>query len=265
MKKLIYTGYYVDGKGVRHQPAKSLWDKGGVFKIWVHTSIGVFIDRVVRCIRNTDFGKDFSENYLFTCDKPTVLDSSYPIHLRSFFETADGPHWWHKDSEIIPYRDAPMPKVDKRLLIEECKKLCAHKRDGGYNVISTHANTIFDLPFVKVDPDLYPCLTQLMSDIGLKELMSLGLASLNPGQYLDVHNDDQGYNRPEAIKYLKGCNNFYWQLTDPKDTYFKYGRCGLLPIERPLFINTVYHVHSVVNVSKTTTRTILNLVGRYND
>ena len=36
IKWTIYTAYYIDGHGSIHQPATSIWDEGGILKIWIH-------------------------------------------------------------------------------------------------------------------------------------------------------------------------------------------------------------------------------------
>ena len=85
IKHLMYIGWYVDKAGKRHQPGNAVWDYGGCFKIWLHTDVGVFRERIIRSIINGDFGSDMTEDYLFTCDKPIEIHTSFPKNLQSFF------------------------------------------------------------------------------------------------------------------------------------------------------------------------------------
>ena len=83
--------------------------------------------------------------------------------------------------------------------------------------------------------------------------------------HLPLQEDQKNHYHRKGYQYVKGCKVFYWLLTDPKDIYFKFGRCGLLPLETPLFVDIVENVHSVVNQSKKS-RIIISIAGEfYND
>lgn len=262
IKELIYTGHYIDGQGNIHQPGTALWDDGGCFKIWLHSNAGIFQERIRRCIRNGDFGKDLSEKYQFTCDKPLTIDQSFPVQVKSFFSTGQGPHWWHRNNYTLPYFETKVPDVSKEQVMEECGKICVHTRETkGYKIYSTNPNCNFDLPFLELDENVYPALTKLLAEIGMQKAMSIGFHSLGPGKYIDVHIDDEASHR-KAYQYLKGCTVFYWVLTDPKDVHYKFGQAGLLPMDKPLFINPFGHVHSVINAGEST-RWVVTIAGKY--
>jgi hypothetical protein len=269
IKHLIYSGWYIDGVGRKHQPGTTLWDNGGCFKIWLHTDVGVFRERLVRSIRSGDLGTDLSLKYQFTCDKPLNIDPSFPHNLQSFFRAGDGPNWWHKKSTSLPYQYAPDIDLDKNKIIEECTTLCVHKRadlddlSKGWSLMYSDQKLIFELPFVDIDTQKFPNIKRLMDSIGMEKALNIVFYSLDPGGYIDEHIDDNAYNR-KGYRYLKGCKTFYWSLTDLADVFFKFGRCGLIPLDRPLLINPVSHVHSVVNQSQNK-RLVISIVGKYRD
>jgi len=271
LEELIYTGYYTDGQNKIHQPATAVWDMGGCFRIWLHSNVGVFMERTIRCLRNGDFGTNLFDKYSLIVDRPYDIESSYPTEIRSFFKTGEGPYWWRNDSESLPYRSIPTPDLDKDLIIKECETLCTyektiapkHKEGQEYYVKSSHPDCIFDLPFADFDPLKFPTVKKLLDFIGMKRPLSIGLNTLNPGKHFHIHRDSINYSR-KGYRYVKGCKVFYWLLTDPEDVHFKFGRCGLLPLDTPLFINSIEHVHSVVNQSNKP-RLVISVTGEYHN
>ena len=265
----IYTGYYVDGKSKVHQPGGALWDEGGCFKIWLHSKIGVFVERIMRCLESGEYGSDLSKKYLFTVDKPLEISKSFPKEVQSFFSVGKGPYWWDKSKTDVPYRVVPNLDFDKEAVLEEAKKLCVigkESEDGGvygkFRVESTNAKCNLDLPYAEFDPIKFPVLNRLFDAIGLEKLMTMHVSTLEPGGNFTVHRD-RGYFR-DGYNYLTGCKIFYWNLTNTKDNYFKFGRCGLLPTNEPLFVNTLAHVHSAINQS-TSDRKVLIIAGKYHE
>jgi len=268
LREIIYTGYYTDGQGKIHQPGSAVWDIGGCFKLWLHSDVGVLMERTLRCLRNGDYGTNLFEKYSLTVDRPFKIDSSYPKDIQSFFEMGWGPYWWRNP----PYKKILTPDIDKTLIIKECETLCKYKRSHSSNdnprekyiMHSTHSDGVFDLPFADFNPLKFPTVKKLLDYIGMKRPLSIYINTLDSGNHLSVHRDSDNYHR-KGYQYVKGCKVFYWLLTDPKDIYFKFGRCGLLPLETPLFVDIVENVHSVVNQSKKS-RIIISIAGEfYND
>ena len=265
----IYTGYYVDGTGKVHQPGGAIWDEGGCFKIWLHSKIGVFVERIQRCIESGEYGTDLRKKYLFTVDKPTFIDETFPKEMQSFFAMGEGPYWWKKKDPKVPYRVVPELDFDKKKLLSEAERLCVkgieHYDDneyGKFTIVSTNAKCNLDLPWADFDPEKFPIMNELFDAIGLEKLMAVHLVTVEPGGYFTIHRD-RGYFR-KGYEYLTGCKIFYWILTDTKDINFRFGRCGKLPTESPLFINTLSHVHSSVNIGNTVRKGIM-VTGRYRE
>ena len=87
-------------------------------------------------------------------------------------------------------------------------------------------------------------LQTLCRKIGYKKIQNIFLSKLDPYGSIDIHIDDH-ISKPE----LKGCGKFYYQLSSTDGTYFKLGQSGLLPLDKPLLINTNNHTHAVANDS----------------
>ena len=43
----LWSAIYIDGEGNKVQPTSYLCDEGGVMKIWIHTNLGVMLDRLL--------------------------------------------------------------------------------------------------------------------------------------------------------------------------------------------------------------------------
>jgi len=265
----IYTGYYVDGHGNTHQPGGAIWDEGGCFKIWLHSKIGVFVERIMRCLEAGEYGSDLSKKYLFTVDRPKIIDKSFPREIQSFFSHGEGPYWWDKSKPDVPYRVVDNLNFDKSAVLEEAERLCVVGKEsesggeyGKFTIVSTNAKCNLDLPYADFDPVKFPVLQKLFDAIGLEKLMTMHLSTLEPGGNFTVHRD-RGYFR-DGYKYLTGCKIFYWNITDDRDTFFKFGRCGLLPTDKPLFVNTLAHVHSSINQSDSD-RKVIMITGKYRE
>ena len=46
---------------------------------------------------------------------------------------------------------------------------------------------------------------------------------------------------------MRGCKKLYWAVKAHEGVYFKQGRSGILPLDKPLLLNTIEHAHSVIH------------------
>ena len=266
IKWTIYTAYYIDGHGSIHQPATSIWDEGGILKIWIHTNLGIYFERIFNDITSGDYGTDLREKYVFTVDRPIKLKYNWPESVTRFFTSGDGPHWWKLGTDFTPYRqlDIDLPPIDK--VMQECEKICVHEWHDHKNVLhlkSCSPNNN-ELPFYDLSKDDVPHLKKLISDIGYKNIIDLSITYMAPKTHLDLHRGDSNYKR-KAYPYIRGCKKFYWALTEYKDWYFKLGKSGIIPLDKPCLINTTEHVHSVVNERLGNDRLIFSIYGELPD
>ncbi len=261
----LYTGFYVDGHGNTHQPACAMWDDRGVFKIWIHTQLGVLLERFLHQIANGKFGKNLFQDYMLTVDRPVKLKKQWPESIKTFFSNGDGPNWWHKNSPEVPYKVLDSITVSKADLLRESETLCVHKDKifaGKVIINSVRQSCQPELPFYQLDEKRFPNFAKLVKQIGFKNILTIDTQVLEPNSFLRMHKDDD-YQK-DVVPYIRGCKKFYWTLTDAGDCYFKIGKSGLLPLNRPALINNVEHVHSVVS-ERDSTRTILSIYGEIVD
>jgi len=240
---ILYTGYTEDKTGKKIQTT-AVWEHDHVFKIWIHTNIGVLFDRMFRQIQNGDFGKNLFEKYVLTVSRPQVLSSKFNAKLKNFFGFGDGPNWWRLDSEAEPYKVLSYVDIDPQHLLNQLQNICKYddvfNSEGYIKCLYPAGNE----QFTKVTDIENAYLQTLCRKIGYKKIQNVFLSKLEPYGFIDIHIDDH-IAKPE----LKGCRKFYYQLSSIDGTYFKLGQSGLLPLDKPLLINTNNHTHAVANDS----------------
>lgn len=259
LREFIHTGYYVDGKGDIHQPGCALWDKGGCFKIWVHTEVGVMFQRISETIRNGDYGTNLFEKYMLTVDKPIKIKESWGEPYVSFFANGDGPRWWFNNDRFTPWKIADIPNIDKDVFLREldqCLPFFEKMKDGWTRKsLKKGAN---ELPFIPWEEISSSIVKDFFQKIGYKRIIDISLQTLSPNTSIKIHRDDH-YKR-QMYPFIKGCKKFYWNIKHHENVYFKLGKSGLLPLQHPLFINSIEHPHAVVN-ERTTERTVVLAYG----
>jgi hypothetical protein len=266
MKENIYTGFYVDGKGNKYQPATAVWDEGGYFTIWIHTQPGRIWQRFVDQIRVGDFGTYLFDKYLFTVDRPVKVADYWDPTIKHYFGFGDGPNWWLKNDRFTPYAYADTIKredYDIDILIKELDSCFPAGNWWCGDIQKKHTKRglivgFADLPFKPIEDLPSKMVQDFVRRVGYKRLIDIQLQTLDPKTSLHIHKDHH-YHR-KCYPYTSGAKKFYWNITDHKDVYFKLGNAGLLPLDKPLFINATEHVHAVVN-ERTDYRTVLTMYG----
>jgi len=246
IKHMIYTGYCTDGNGTVHQPATAVWDTGCVFTIWIHTEIGEMYSRIYEAIRNGDYGQNLFENYTLTVDRPLITTGNWPERIRSFYATAHGPQWWYKE-DMVPWRYCNLPEYDTDELLSELQpmmKYTEERYNRGY-CISQIKEYASDLPFIELDDISSPLVRDFVTSVGYTRILDISIQTLSPGTYIDIHRDDH-YKRA-AYPYMRGCKKLYWACKAHEGVYFKQGRGGILPLDKPLLLDTIEHPHAVIH------------------
>lgn len=256
IRHMIYTGFYTDGDGRIHQPGCAVWDKGGAFKIWIHTELGVMFQRVFEAIKNGDFGGNLFKDYILTIDRPLITKDFWPTHIKSFFANAHGPQWWPLRHSSTPWRRCNIGQVNVNQLLTDLGNFCTHSYTvkKGYE-IKQHKNKKSDLPFIELKDIESTTIRNLVKSIGYKRLIDISVQTLAPGVFIDIHRDD--HSKRKAYPYMRGCKKFYWTCKNAEDVHFKLGRSGCLPHNEPLLINTIEQPHSVINEGSKTKTTII--------
>jgi len=247
IKHILYTGYYIDGQGKIHQPATAVWDRNGCFKIWLHTNIGVLFQRTYDSIRNGDYGKNLFEKYVLTVDRPIEISHRFDSDIQSFFATGDGPNWWPKNNDKTPWLPVELQDINRDKLLEELDKVLPFevtKKDGRTRK-GLKETYMPALPFVEIDSLNSDLVKKFLKQIGYKRIIDMGVQTLQPGKSIRIHRDD--HYDSDAYPYIRGCKKFYWTIKNSENVFFKLGKSGLLPLEKPLLTNTIEHTHSVVH------------------
>lgn len=242
---MLYTGFCTTKNGVRHQPACAVWEQGCVFSIWIHTNIGDMFTRVYESIRNGDFGKNLFEKYILTVDRPLKIRNSWPGSIRSFFSTAHGPQWWYNNDKYTPWKLCDIPRIDVDILLNELDSILPYSQETLNLSVKQLKNKTSDLPFVELKDISSRVVRDFVESAGYRRIIDISVQKLEPGAYVPIHRDDH-YQR-HAYPYMKGCTKLYWACSNPEGVHFKLGRSGILPIEKPLLVNTIEHPHSLVH------------------
>ena len=202
---------------------------------------------------------------MLTVDRPVALKKQWPESIKTFFSNGDGPNWWNKTSADVPYKVLNNVDVLKADLLRESLSLCKYKDkifNGKVTINSIRETCQPELPFYQLDENKFPNFAKLVKQIGFKNILTIDTQVLEPNSFLRIHKDDD-YQK-DVFPYIRGCKKFYWTLTDASDCYFKIGKSGLLPLNKPALINNVEHVHSVVS-ERDSNRTILSIYGEIED
>jgi hypothetical protein len=256
---VLYTGFGITDSGEHLQPC-TIFKKNLKFCIWLHTNLGELFHSLYSQIRNGDYGTNLFSKYLFTVDRAVTLDHSYPESIRTFFARATGPRWWHRDSDHLPYKVLDTEINQK--LYSSITKLEHHMQteclDGkpyvrkikGVNCNWRQLNSpvlTYEADAMSMESIPVAYLQSLLYEIGYRKILSYSILELDPKSYIDIHVDD--HYASKNYKYIVGAKKFYVSFNIQDKIYFKLGNAGMLPLNKPLLINTLTHVHSVVNDS----------------
>ena len=264
IKHFLYTGFYQDGNGKIYQPANAIWDNGGYYTIWIHTEIGIMWQRFGEQIKPGDFGTNLFEKYTLTVDKNVIIKDQWSTTLKSFFQNGDGPNWWIKNDIRTPYvviDDEEILNIDKNYLLTELEK-CLPFKDfdvagyKGWNRIGLKDSCADSISEIDELPSKF--VREFIKKLGYKKVIDITIQKLDPNSAVGIHRDD--HSDKCFYQHTLGASKFYWNMTDTKDIYFKLGTSGLLPLEYPFFVNTVRHIHAVLNESNKE-RIVLNIKG----
>ena len=266
IKENIYTGFYTDGEGKRHQPATAVWSEGGVFSVWIHTEPGRIWQRFADQIRSGDFGKYLFDKYLFTVDRPTKIADYWDKTLKHYFGFGDGPNYWLKNDRFTPYAyvdQIQKQDYDIKQLVKEFDSCFPEGNWWCGNIQTKHTKRglqvgFADLPFTEIKDLPSEFVQEFVRKVGYKRIIDIQIQTLAPKTSLHIHKDHH-YDR-KCYPYTSGAKKFYWTLGDHNDVYFKLGNAGLLPLNHALFINATEHVHAVVN-EQDKERSVLTMYG----
>ena len=254
IKYLIYTGYFESKKdGKIYQPATAVWEEGN-FVLWIHPNLGAWQKQAYEQIENGQFGKNIFKDHALTVDRPITISDHFPDNVKGFFKHASGPCWWRRDSIRFPYQQLDIDVTqDIKQAVETFEKTLTHKK-------TINGWVVYDTGVATDDADPRPLsdlnnkvLEDLLARAGYTQWLSVSVLTLNPGCFIEPHIDDWAINH----EYIRGCQKFYMNVGNLDGVHFKLGSAGLLPLEKPLLLNTNQHAHSVVNQGSTPRKVLI--------
>ncbi len=260
--ELIYTGWTTNLAGSFFQPNTELWEPSK-FEIWINTNLGFMMATLKDQIANGDFGKNLKQRYLLTVDRPIQLPDTFPESLKSFFSYGAGPRFWDRESIHLPYKVIEnfegVSDDQAQSIIKQCGDLSQKKNHQGW-----HITELKDVAYEpeEITAQSYQGFGKVLRGVGYKELLSFNHAVLDPGGYINIHIDDHPSSNYK--KYIAGPKKFYYTYTNGDQVYFKMSNVGLLPLDKPLLINTHDYSHCLVNCG-TNPRSTLMAYGIFND
>lgn len=236
----------VDGESIRHCLNAGLkTDKG--YELWIHGDLSELFSRISDRIAQDDVLRfnDLRTKYLITESwNETVEGDFIPNSVKNFFANGQGPNWFHKqDFESLPYVQYTGPEVDTDIELDQDLTYIDTKFNGQGQCKSLKAQPV--LPTTKLDQIKNTKLRNAMAQFGFKEILQMQYVELQPNSVLPVHKDDFTYESGRDI--IKGPTQLYWVLSgDAEKIKFKFKNVGLINTSRPMFINNMDFVHSLV-------------------
>ena len=251
----IYTSYFEYQDGAILQPSTHLHDKGK-WRFWIHTNLAYYFQVMYQSITESYLGSNLFERYMLTVDRPVEFEHQYDPLVESFFKLGSGPRWWRKNTVSTPYRvidNDYFQTQDKELLIQEMRDIFhdkSHLWDAhpkGTEMLSLREDGRTVLPVIDIQDIPSAMIQEVVRQAGFKNVLNIFLSIIPAESTIGIHIDDQ-YYRP-GIRLLSGATQFNWPLTPQATTYFRLGEAGLIPNDKPAFINPQRHTHSLVNDS----------------
>ncbi len=251
----LYTSFFEYTDGTLLQPSTHLHAEGK-WRFWFHTDLAYYFQVMYQSITEKYLGTNLFERYMFTVDRPISFENDYDDIVESFFRLGSGPRWWRKNTVMTPYRVLDDPYFDQQNtqdIVNEVEKLFHDKSylwDGhpkGTKMLSLREDGRTVLPTMQIKDIPSAKLQEVVHHAGFKNVLNIFLSVIPPRSTIGIHIDDQ-YYRP-GIKLLSGASQFNWPLTPEATTYFRLGEAGLIPNDKPAFINPQRHTHSLVNDS----------------
>lgn len=257
VQHLLYTGWFENKQGKKFQPATAVWEPGN-FYFWFHPNLGFMKGEIFSQIYNGDYGTNLFEKYLFTVDRPVNIPDTFPKDIQQFFATALGPKWWHKHDSYTPYQIVDNVFFGNMVNeVHKVTKLCTqeiNKNNEGEKwqakswsaneVISDSAISNAD-PF-KINDHSFEGFGKYFTKLGWTDVFVLIDGDLGSHGWIPIHIDD--HVQSKNWKYIRNRNKLYFTYKNSDKILFKMHGVGILPIDKPLLINTADHAHCVVNL-----------------
>ena len=217
------------------------------YEIWIHGNLAEYFARISECIAQDDLlrFKDLAKKYLLCESWNEKIDFPFiPNHVKQFFASGEGPHWYHKDDfGALPYVEYNGPVPDTDIDLEQDLQFKDSKFYGQGKCRSLQRQP--ELPMVAVSSIKDSKLREAMEQFGFSDLLQVQYVELQPNSVIPLHRDDFYYENGRNV--IDGPTQLYFVLSGDKDGIkFKFKNVGLLDVTKPIFINNHRFIHSLV-------------------
>ena len=261
MAEHLYTSWHQDLQGQRHQPATTAWSPGA-WHMWLHQEPAMVWHRNHQSIRNGDYGSALWDSYVLTEDWSVPIDPGWPPLIQSYFRSADGPRWWHRDTLLTPWQQIDrntLADIDRRQLEQEMWSTMPRQfqydhmeiiEHGDHSVPCMRAASLHrhaTLPLTPVTELESPVLREVCLRIGLDAVANVMIQSMPPGGAFVPHIDDHWGQPTESI--TEGSAVFIWDIADDSEGHlFKLGGVGMVPdLDTGVWFNQHRCSHGTIN------------------
>jgi hypothetical protein len=261
MAEHLYTSWYEDTEGQRHQPATTAWGKGQ-WHMWLHSEPATVWHRNHQSIRNGDYGQSMWENYVLTEDWSITIDEGWPPLIQSYFRSAEGPRWWRRDTLATPWQQIDrqtLADIDRRQLEQDMwstmprqfeydhQEIIEHRDHSVPRMRAASLHRHATLPLTPVTELESPVLREVCRRIGLDHVANVMIQSMPPGGAFVPHIDDHWGRPSEPI--TEGSAVFIWNIADDSEGHlFKLGGVGMVPdLDTGVWFNQHRCSHGTIN------------------
>ena len=185
----------------------------------------------------------------------TQIPDYFPKDIQDFFSTALGPKWWHKHDSYTPYEIVDdVFFINMVNEVHKVTKFCKEekKSEKKWTTRSWSINekvfdsTIYNADPLKINEHSFEGFGKYFTKLGWTDIFTLIDSYLGPHGWIPIHIDDHAQSKNS--KYITSRNKLYFTYDNSDKILFKMHGVGIIPIDKPLLINTAEHVHSVVNL-----------------
>ena len=258
IEHLLYTGYFEDITGQKFQPATSVWAEGG-FNIWIHPNLGYMKGQLFEQINNGDYGTSLFDKYMLTVDRPIIIPAPYPNDIKDFFSYGAGPRWWNKKNNL-PYQTLDDEVFDdmsdsvQKVVSKYCNNIEEHPFSNKWSIHSW-TTSVSNADPVPINDNSFEGLGKYFRSIGWNNVLTVEDSQLGPHGWIRLHIDDHPNSKNR--QHIEKLSKLYFTYENKKDILFKLHGVGLVPVDKPLLINTWKFAHCVVNLGNETRKTFI--------
>jgi len=249
LKRTQIVNIEVGGHGIKYYINCGQETEKG-YEIWLNSDLTEWYTRISSCIAQDDLlrVKDLSKKYMQTVSWNEKVEGEFvPEHIKKFFGNGDGPFWFMKTYYVklpyIEYDGDPVTAIDPATDLDEDLQYIDEKFTGQGHCKSWKKSP--GLPTMKTGQIKNKNLRKAMQQVGFVEVLQITYVELAPNSVIPIHRDDCHYFSGKHI--IEGPSQLWLRIAgDHKQVQFKFKNVGMIDVSKPVFINNMDFVHSLV-------------------